>query len=143
MAPPVLSKKPHQVHFFEQRKGSGLPDETQGYHSLVTLGKTSSLGAEKRKFASWPSTVYKAVNSQDSHTYALRRVEGIAHFARNKRDDQCFPKDTDLCIRHLLASSKLGRTSDIQLLFLSARHLQLAPLVTTVSLDHIYCFTFD
>lgn len=52
--------------------GLNLPEETQGYHSLVPLELTVG---ERRKFGNWYSIVYKAVNSQDGITYALRRIE--------------------------------------------------------------------
>ncbi|KAI0696153.1 hypothetical protein BC835DRAFT_1343276 [Cytidiella melzeri] len=49
-----------------------LPDETQGYHSLVPL---EPIIGDRRKFGNWYSTVYKAINSADGIPYALRRVE--------------------------------------------------------------------
>ena len=52
--------------------GLNLPEETQGYHSLMPLEATAG---ERRKFGNWYSAVYKAVNSQDGVTYALRRIE--------------------------------------------------------------------
>ena len=57
----------------------GLPDELQGYHTLVPLDDPASLqpgpGQERRKFWNWLSSVYKAVSEKDGVTYALRRVE--------------------------------------------------------------------
>jgi PAB-dependent poly(A)-specific ribonuclease subunit 3 len=50
----------------------GLPDETQGYHSLVPLEST---GSERRKFGNWYSVVYRATNASDGGVHALRRVE--------------------------------------------------------------------
>ncbi|EKM52715.1 uncharacterized protein PHACADRAFT_261316 [Phanerochaete carnosa HHB-10118-sp] len=52
--------------------GLNLPEETQGYHSLMPL--ESTIG-ERRKFGNWYSTVYKALNSQDGIAYVLRRIE--------------------------------------------------------------------
>ncbi|GJE92937.1 PAB-dependent poly(A)-specific ribonuclease subunit PAN3 [Phanerochaete sordida] len=52
--------------------GLNLPEETQGYHSLMPLESTAG---ERRKFGNWYSAVYKAVNSQDGVAYALRRIE--------------------------------------------------------------------
>jgi hypothetical protein len=49
-----------------------LPEELQGYHSLVSLEMAIP---ERRRFGNWFSTVYKAVNEKDGVTYALRRVE--------------------------------------------------------------------
>ncbi|KAI0370843.1 hypothetical protein BV20DRAFT_994099 [Pilatotrama ljubarskyi] len=54
--------------------GLSLPEELQGYHSLVPL---EPVGAERRKFGNWYSTLYRAVNSSDGATYVLRRVENF------------------------------------------------------------------
>jgi PAB-dependent poly(A)-specific ribonuclease subunit 3 len=53
-------------------ESNGLPEELQGYHSLVSLENVSG---ERRMFGNWYSTVYKAVNANDSGAYVLRRVE--------------------------------------------------------------------
>ncbi|KAH9976696.1 hypothetical protein BGW80DRAFT_1289831 [Lactifluus volemus] len=50
--------------------GLNLPDELQGYHTLVPLESTSG---ERRKFGNWYSTVYRATG-KDGHGYVLRRV---------------------------------------------------------------------
>lgn len=52
--------------------GLNLPEELQGYHSLLPLEATAG---ERRKFGTWYSTVYRATNSTDGLAYALRRVE--------------------------------------------------------------------
>jgi PAB-dependent poly(A)-specific ribonuclease subunit 3 len=52
--------------------GLGLPDEIQGYHTLVPLENTSG---ERRKILNWNSTVYRATNSKDGLPYVLRRIE--------------------------------------------------------------------
>jgi PAB-dependent poly(A)-specific ribonuclease subunit 3 len=49
-----------------------LPDELQGYHSLVPL---ENAGGERRKFGNWYSTVYRAVSSTDGTSVVLRRIE--------------------------------------------------------------------
>jgi len=54
--------------------GLGLPDELQGYHSLVPLENTAG---ERRKFGNWMSTVYRAISSKDGLPYVLRRVENF------------------------------------------------------------------
>ncbi|OAX40680.1 hypothetical protein K503DRAFT_768340 [Rhizopogon vinicolor AM-OR11-026] len=54
--------------------GHNLPDELQGYHSLALLEPPV---AERRKFFSWYSTVYRATSSNDGVVYALRRVENF------------------------------------------------------------------
>jgi len=51
-----------------------LPDELQGYHSFALLEPPV---AERRKFFSWYSTVYRATSSNDGVAYALRRVESL------------------------------------------------------------------
>jgi PAB-dependent poly(A)-specific ribonuclease subunit 3 len=53
--------------------GLGLPEELQGYHTFVPL---EAIAGDRRKLGNWYSTVYRAVNSADGITYALRRVEG-------------------------------------------------------------------
>ncbi|KAG7447333.1 uncharacterized protein BT62DRAFT_931175 [Guyanagaster necrorhizus] len=53
--------------------GLNLPEELQGYHTLVPL--ESSAANERRKFGSWYSTVYRAINSAEGAPYTLRRVE--------------------------------------------------------------------
>ncbi|KAK0216097.1 hypothetical protein IW262DRAFT_1464629 [Armillaria fumosa] len=53
--------------------GLNLPEDLQGYHTLVPL--ESSAANERRKFGSWYSTVYRAINSTDGAPYTLRRVE--------------------------------------------------------------------
>lgn len=53
--------------------GFNLPEELQGYHTLVPLENIGS--ADRRKFGSWFSTVYRATNSTDGIAYVLRRIE--------------------------------------------------------------------
>lgn len=55
--------------------GLGLPEELQGYHTLVPL---EAIAGDRRKLGNWYSTVYRAVNSTNGVTYALRRVEGVS-----------------------------------------------------------------
>ncbi|KAN0142137.1 hypothetical protein V8E53_000599 [Lactarius tabidus] len=50
--------------------GFNLPDELQGYHTLVPLESTTG---ERRKFGNWYSTVYRATG-KDGRSYVLRRV---------------------------------------------------------------------
>ncbi|KZT64836.1 hypothetical protein DAEQUDRAFT_698078 [Daedalea quercina L-15889] len=54
--------------------GLSLPEELQGYHSLLPLEPTAG---ERRKFGNWYSTMYRATNSTDGLAYALRRVENF------------------------------------------------------------------
>ncbi|TFY61339.1 hypothetical protein EVG20_g7096 [Dentipellis fragilis] len=61
--------------------GLSLPEELQGYHTLVPL-ETSS--GERRKFGSWHSTVYRATG-KDDRGYALRRVETVVFSERLRR----------------------------------------------------------
>ena len=53
--------------------GLNLPDELQGYHTLVPLESTTG---ERRKFGNWYSTVYRATG-KDGRSYVLRRVSGM------------------------------------------------------------------
>jgi PAB-dependent poly(A)-specific ribonuclease subunit 3 len=61
----------------------GLPEELQGYHTIVPLDDPASLlpgpGQERRKFGGWLSSIYKAVSEKDGVTYALRRIESACH----------------------------------------------------------------
>ncbi|KAI0790951.1 kinase-like domain-containing protein [Abortiporus biennis] len=52
--------------------GLNLPEELQGYHSLVPL---EPIVGDRRKFGNWYSTVYRAINSKDGMPYVLRRIE--------------------------------------------------------------------
>jgi PAB-dependent poly(A)-specific ribonuclease subunit 3 len=56
-------------------ENNGLPEELQGYHTLAPL---ENLTGEKRKFGSWYSTVYRAVNVSDGAAYVLRRIESAS-----------------------------------------------------------------
>ncbi|KAJ6524521.1 hypothetical protein B0H19DRAFT_1200118 [Mycena capillaripes] len=55
-------------------QGLNLPEEMQGYHSLIPLENIGG-STERRKFGNWNSTVYRAINSLDGGTYCLRRIE--------------------------------------------------------------------
>lgn len=52
--------------------GLGLPEEIQGYHSLIPI---EPVVPEKRKFGSFMSVTYRAISSKDGLPYVLRRVE--------------------------------------------------------------------
>ena len=67
-----LQKRSEAVHA-PPPPGLSLPEEIQGYHSLVPL---EAVIGERRKFGNWFSTVYKAINSNDGICYVLRRIEG-------------------------------------------------------------------
>lgn len=54
--------------------GLNLPEELQGYHTLVPLEPTGP-SAERRKFGNWYSTVYRAIKASDGLPYILRRIE--------------------------------------------------------------------
>ncbi|KAJ7718593.1 hypothetical protein DFH07DRAFT_860108 [Mycena maculata] len=56
--------------------GLNLPEEIQGYHTLIPLENIGGT-TERRKFGNWNSTVYRAINSVDGGTYALRRIENF------------------------------------------------------------------
>jgi len=68
-----LQKRSETIHT-APAPGLGLPEELQGYHTLVPLEATAG---ERRKLGNWYSTAYRAVNSTDGITYTLRRVEGV------------------------------------------------------------------
>ncbi|KAG2005885.1 hypothetical protein CC2G_002251 [Coprinopsis cinerea AmutBmut pab1-1] len=54
--------------------GLNLPEELQGYHTLVPLEPTGP-GTERRKFGNWYCTVYRAIKASDGLPYVLRRIE--------------------------------------------------------------------
>lgn len=66
-------------------KGQDLPEELQGYHTLVPLEPTGS-NVERRKLGNWYSTVYRATNATNGLPYTLRRVEG-EHFTNKFSGD--------------------------------------------------------
>ena len=57
--------------------GLNLPDELQGYHTLVPL---ESVTGERRKFGNWYSIVYRATG-KDGRSYVLRRLSGMCLFS--------------------------------------------------------------
>ena len=66
---------------------SNLPDDLQGYHTLVLLDQpppSSGPSSKDRRpnFGAWHSSVYKATSSTDGLTYVLRRIESMClhHF---------------------------------------------------------------
>ncbi|GLB44144.1 putative regulatory subunit of the poly(A)-nuclease (PAN) deadenylation complex, one of two cytoplasmic mRNA deadenylases involved in mRNA turnover [Lyophyllum shimeji] len=89
--PPVYMRQPLDYHLYTPAPpagfvastsdshliapiGSNLPDELQGYHTLVPLESTGDT-VERRKLGNWYSTVYRAIRSSDGLPYALRRIE--------------------------------------------------------------------
>ncbi|KAJ3482196.1 hypothetical protein NLI96_g7144 [Meripilus lineatus] len=52
--------------------GLGLPEEIQGYHSLIPIEPVVS---DKRKMGTFSTVTYRAINSKDGLPYVLRRVE--------------------------------------------------------------------
>lgn len=57
--------------------GLGLPEELQGYHTLVPLEPTLPV-AERKKFGNWHSMVYKATRTSDGIPHVLRRIESMS-----------------------------------------------------------------
>lgn len=55
-----------------------LPDDIQGYHTLVPL---EIIAGDRRKLGNWYSTVYRAMNTKDGIAYTLRRVESMCRHA--------------------------------------------------------------
>lgn len=52
----------------------GLPEELQGYHTLVPLEPS---GADRKKFGNWHSIVYRATRTSDGIAHTLRRIENF------------------------------------------------------------------
>ncbi|KAG9310982.1 hypothetical protein JVU11DRAFT_8860 [Chiua virens] len=85
-----------------------LPDELQGYHSLVPLEPTPS---DRRKFFSWFSTVYRATSAKNGLPYALRRVESTLFSCRGIRDQLT---RVDFRLMHQVAFGAIESWSRIQ-----------------------------
>jgi len=60
----------------------GMPEELQGYHTLVPLEPIGT-GLVRRKLGNWHSTVYRAIKGSNGTPYALRRVESQSPFLLN------------------------------------------------------------
>ncbi|KIJ30453.1 hypothetical protein M422DRAFT_61714 [Sphaerobolus stellatus SS14] len=54
-----------------------LPEELQGYHTLVVLDQPQSTKERRPNFGSLHATVYKAISSVDGLAYVLRRIENF------------------------------------------------------------------
>jgi PAB-dependent poly(A)-specific ribonuclease subunit 3 len=67
-----LQKRTEALRYVIPALGTSLPEELQGYHSLVPLEPANP---DRRRLGNWFSTVYKAVSEKDGSTYVLRRVE--------------------------------------------------------------------
>jgi PAB-dependent poly(A)-specific ribonuclease subunit 3 len=76
-----LQKRSEVMRSIPTGMNVGLPDDLQGYHSLVALEFTPH-NQERRRFGNWFSTVYKAVSEKDGVTYVLRRIEGQSILSR-------------------------------------------------------------
>ena len=61
-------------------QGLRLPEELQGYHTLVPL-EPSGADVERRKLGNWLSVVYRAIRTSDGIPYALRRIESACLYA--------------------------------------------------------------
>ncbi|KAF9525995.1 hypothetical protein CPB83DRAFT_858474 [Crepidotus variabilis] len=68
----TLQEKSENIHGAASIASVGLPEELQGYHTIVPL--ESTLG-ERKKFGNWHSTVYRAFRAVDGVPHTLRRVE--------------------------------------------------------------------
>ncbi|EJD04948.1 uncharacterized protein FOMMEDRAFT_18642 [Fomitiporia mediterranea MF3/22] len=68
-----LLKRSEQIHRGPV-PGLPLPEEVQGYHSLVPLEMAST---DKKKSNPWSTMMYKAVKTSDGGAYALRRIENF------------------------------------------------------------------
>lgn len=77
-------------------KGLRLPEELQGYHTLVPI-EPSGANVERRKLGNWLSVVYRAIRTSDGIPYALRRIE-------SKCFQTMFPwLSTEKCARKIIA----------------------------------------
>lgn len=55
--------------------GTNLPDELQGYHTLVPLEPNLPPNERKKVAGNWHTTAYRAISSNDGLAYCLLRVE--------------------------------------------------------------------
>jgi PAB-dependent poly(A)-specific ribonuclease subunit 3 len=62
------------VHDAFSFQGLRLPEELQGYHTLVPIEPTGA-NVERRKLGNWLSVVYRALKTSDGIPYTLRRIE--------------------------------------------------------------------
>ncbi len=53
----------------------GLPEELQGYHTLVPIEPVNVAAADRKKIGNWYSTVYRAIRTSDGAAHCLRRIE--------------------------------------------------------------------
>ncbi len=74
-----LQEKSETIHGAAPVGMAGLPEELQGYHTLVPLEATGP-GVERRKLGNWHSTVYRAIRGSDGVPHALRRIESELGF---------------------------------------------------------------
>jgi PAB-dependent poly(A)-specific ribonuclease subunit 3 len=121
---------------------SNLPDELQGYHTLVLLDQLPPSGGPATKdrrpnFGPWHSSVYKATSSTDGLTYVLRRIESMS--LHDLRLSSVFVHSSGFleqifdCLTSLrLEPLNIGLASDILTSFLSEKHSQLELLTTIV-----------
>lgn len=90
---------------------TGLPEELQGYHTLVPLEPTGT-GVVRRKLGNWHSTIYRAIKRSDGTPYALRRVESQSPFVifRTQANFCC----QDYRLMHQTAFAPIEAWSQIQ-----------------------------
>ncbi|KAJ7829318.1 hypothetical protein B0H14DRAFT_2594199 [Mycena olivaceomarginata] len=63
-------------------QGLNLPEEIQGYHSLIPLENLANTGEHKwHEFRNWHLSVHRAINAVDGGTYCLRQIESAFSFA--------------------------------------------------------------
>ncbi|KAF8658419.1 hypothetical protein AX16_001970 [Volvariella volvacea WC 439] len=70
----TLQKRSEAIHQTPP-EGLSLPDETQGYHSLLPLDSSKEQGRYTEGIKS--TAVYRAICTIDGAPYALRRAEGV------------------------------------------------------------------
>ncbi|KAF8512098.1 hypothetical protein BU17DRAFT_96630 [Hysterangium stoloniferum] len=72
-----LTERAEAIRSVPLAVSSNLPEELQGYHSLVPLDHALSTNDRRPNFGSWHSSVYKATSSTDSLAYVLMRIENF------------------------------------------------------------------
>lgn len=114
-----------------------LPDELQGYHSIIPLDDPTSLmpgpGQERRKFWNWLSSVYKGTSEKDGIVYTLRRIESASvHFEKLDPWLRSTNQTSGSRVRKVSHLWRRGHVYAIQTLSLSTRDSRRGHLETTV-----------
>ena len=79
-----LTQRSEAIRAAPPPTSSNIPEELQGYHTLMLLDQPPPNGGPAAKdrrpnFGVWHSSVYKATSSTDGLAYVLRRIESMSY----------------------------------------------------------------